>query len=144
MHSTVYLPKTKRYSYSRQWNLSELWRLSEDFPIKAVPVSDLWDEMYSKVWCWQNEDEVINNQFFLHHMKRVLDADLNYPIILSEENYIFDGVHRLMKCKLYNIETINCVQFTKDPISMSHRPNADLEFLQKLQQARKNYLKKTY
>ena len=115
MSSTVYLPKTKLYPYPRQWNLSDLWRLSENFPLKEVLVSELWDKRYSKVWCWQNEDEEMNNEFFLHHMQRVLYADLNYPIILSEEDYIFDGVHRLMKCKHLEIEKIKCVQFTKDP-----------------------------
>jgi hypothetical protein len=141
MSSTVYLPKTELYPYSRQWNLLDLWRLSEDLPITEMSVSKLWDDMYSKVWCWQNEDEVINNEFFLHHMKRVLDADLNYSIILSEENYIFDGVHRLMKCKYLEIETVSCVQFTKDPLSNSDQ--SELEFLKKLQKSRKAFSERT-
>jgi hypothetical protein len=141
MNSTVYLPETKLYPYARQWRLSELWKLSENLPVKKVAVSDLWDGMYSKVWCWQNEDEVVNNEFFLHHMKRVLDADLNYSIILSEENYIFDGVHRLMKCKHLGIEAVNCVQFTKDPLSNSDQ--SELEFLKKLQKSRKAFSERT-
>jgi hypothetical protein len=136
MPSTVYLPKTKLYHHSRQWNLSELWELSESFEIKSMPVSELWDKRYHAVWCWRQEYEEINNQFFLHHMQRVLSADLNYPIILSEENYIFDGVHRLMKCKHLNIKHINYRKFTKDPTSKLIKP--ELDFLQKLKESRKN------
>jgi len=115
MSSTVYFPKTDKYPYTRQWNLEDIWKSTKDFQKKKILVSNLWDARYAQEWCWQHEDETINNKFFLHHMKRVLTADLSYPIILSEENLIFDGVHRLMKAKHLGLEYIDCVQFTKDP-----------------------------
>ena len=113
--STVYFPATNKYSTTRQWDLKYIWELSESLPVEEIDVQVLWDRRYGKAWCWQHEDEVINNDFFLHHMQRVMDANLSYPIILSEEGYIFDGVHRLMKCKYLGIEKINCVKFIKDP-----------------------------
>jgi hypothetical protein len=116
MTNTVYLPATKIYSTARQWNLKQLWEASENLQVKTIQVSKLWESRYKNVWCWQHEEEILNNEFFLHHMERVLNADLNYPIILSEENYIFDGVHRLMKAKHLNLEYIQCKQFKKDPI----------------------------
>lgn len=115
MASTVYFPETKLYPYKRTWHLNKIWRLSEPLKKQKIKVSELWDERYSKAWCWQHEDEELNNLFFLHHMRRVLNADLNYPIILSEEKLIFDGVHRLVKAKHLNLEYIDCVQFKKDP-----------------------------
>jgi hypothetical protein len=115
MLSTVTLPKTKKYHYARQWNLKDIWHLSKDLPVSKIPVSELWDTRYSKVFCWQLNAEEITNDFFLHHLERVLDADLSYPIILSEDNYILDGVHRLMKCKHLSIEHINYVKFQTDP-----------------------------
>ncbi len=33
-------------------------------------------------------------------MKRVLNTDLNYPIILNEEGFIMDGWHRVTKALL--------------------------------------------
>ena len=115
MSSTVYFPVTKNYPQPRQWDLKHIWKLSEYLVVEEIDPSTLWDERYAKAWCWQHEDETLNNEFFLHHMQRVMDADLNYPIILSEENYIFDGVHRLVKCKLLGIDKIRCVKFQKDP-----------------------------
>ena len=117
MLSTVTLPKTNRYHYERNWNLDDIWALSENLPVSKINVSELWDTRYSKVFCWQLHGEEMTNEFFLHHLERVLNADLSYPIILSEENYILDGVHRLMKCKHLGIEKINYVKFTKDPLS---------------------------
>ena len=117
MSQTVYLPTTNKYPEPRTWTLDTLWELSNHLEIKQIKVSELWDNRYKNAWCWQHEDEVINHQFFLHHMRRILNADLNYPIILSEENYIFDGVHRLMKAKHLELEYISYVQFKKDPPS---------------------------
>ncbi len=113
--STVYFPKTKLYPYERTWNLDQIWDASSSLEVFQVKVNTLWDNRYKNAWCWQHEDEVLNNQFFLHHMRRVLNSDLNYPIILSEEDLIFDGVHRLVKAKHLDLKYINCVKFKKDP-----------------------------
>ena len=55
-------------------------------------------------------------------MERVLNADLSYPIILSEENLIFDGVHRLVKAKHLGLEYIQYVKFEKDPENLLPKP----------------------
>lgn len=115
--STIYFPSTEHYPNTRQWHLATIWTLAEPLPACEMEVALLWDQRYAEAWCWQHEDEVLNNKFFLSHMQRVMDADLSYPIILSEEDYIFDGVHRLMKAKFLNMKTISCVKFKKDPES---------------------------
>ena len=117
MNCTVTLPKTNNYPYERNWDLQNVWDLSQAFEIKEIEVVKLWDERYSKVFCWLDENEEITNLFFLHHLKRIMSADLEYPIILSEERYILDGVHRLMKAKYLGVKKIKYVQFNKDPMS---------------------------
>lgn len=117
MSSTVYFSKTNKYPYERQWDLQQIWDSTKNFEVKEIKVSKLWDDRYKEAWCWQHEGEIINNLFFLHHMKRVLNADLSYPIILSEENLIFDGVHRLMKAKHLGLEYIKYVKYEKDPVA---------------------------
>jgi disulfide oxidoreductase YuzD len=115
-NTTVYFPITNKYPYKRKWDLSLIWEKSKYFTVQKIKVSELWNTRYSKAWCWQHENETINNEFFLHHLERVMSADLNYPIILSEENLIFDGVHRLMKAKYLGMQYINYVKFSKDPL----------------------------
>ena len=119
MNMTVTLPPTKKYNHDRQWDLLKIWDVTKNFEVKEISVNELWDERYSKAFCWLHQEEEITNLFFLHHMKRVLKADLDYPIILSEENYILDGVHRLMKAKHLGIKKIKYVQFEKDPTSQN-------------------------
>ena len=117
MTATVTLPSTKRYPHKRIWNLDYIWQASESLEEGIIDVDSLWENRYSKAWCWQHNDEIINNEFFLHHLERVMNADLTYPIILSEENYILDGVHRLMKAKYLGYAGIKFVKFKKDPIT---------------------------
>lgn len=119
MSSTIYFPKTELYPYERQWRLQDIWNQTENFEVKQIEVSELWDNRYKNAWCWQHEDETIDNLFFLHHMRRVLNANLDYPIILSEENLIFDGVHRLMKAKHLDLKYIKYVKYSKDPLPIS-------------------------
>ena len=115
MNSTITLPKTNNYPRQRNWDLKTIWQLSEVLEVDEIEVDYLWDERYSEAFCWLHEDEKITNSFFLHHLERIISADLTYPIILSEERYILDGVHRLMKARHLGIKKIKYVQFKKDP-----------------------------
>ena len=112
------LPSTRIYKTPRRWLVKTLWLESEKMEIYQQDVEVLW-ERYKKIFCWSLYGEEINHDFFLEHMERVLNADLNCPIILSEENYIMDGVHRLLKSKHLNKTTIKCVKFKKDPKPIS-------------------------
>lgn len=111
------LPSTKNYKHPRRWLVSELWKQSNEIQPYEIKIENLW-ERYKKIFCWNLYGEQINHEFFLEHMERILTADLNYPIILSEEEYIMDGVHRLLKCKYLKKDTILCVKFKKDPLSI--------------------------
>lgn len=62
--------------------------------------------------CWRPIDNVFK---FAIKMKRVLDANLDYPIILSDEGYIMDGHHRIVKALIENRPTIKAVRFDKNP-----------------------------
>lgn len=119
MNSTVFLPPTKKYPNPRMWDLNYIWRSSSDLYVSSISVDMLWNEMYSNIYVWLDKNEEITNNHFLHHFERVLDADMNYPIILSEENYILDGVHRLVKAKHLGWETIACKKFLVDPTPIS-------------------------
>ena len=49
------------------------------------------------------------------HMKAVLDADMDRPIILDEDGEIMDGRHRLMRALLEGRATIKAVRFPENP-----------------------------
>lgn len=48
-------------------------------------------------------------------MKHVLEADMQYPIILDEDGWIIDGRHRVCKALLEGHETIKAVRFEVNP-----------------------------
>jgi hypothetical protein len=52
---------------------------------------------------------------FVSHMKAVMDADLEYPIILDEDGYVMDGRHRIAKALFEGKETIKYVRFEETP-----------------------------
>lgn len=49
------------------------------------------------------------------HLKRIQDADLDHPIILSDRGCIMDGLHRLAKAILMHHESIKVIQFSLTP-----------------------------
>ena len=52
---------------------------------------------------------------FVAHMKKVMDADLEYPIILDDEGYVMDGRHRIAKAILEGRDSIKYVRFDETP-----------------------------
>lgn len=58
------------------------------------------------------EDTLIS---FIEHCRDTMNADLSFPIILSPENTILDGKHRLAKTILNDIEYIKAVRFKEMP-----------------------------
>lgn len=96
-------------SEGRSWTVDRLIELSKDLPIKSVPVNSFneWRE-----WQW---DQNLTLTDFLAHMRRVLDADLAFPIILSSDGHIMDGCHRLVKARLNGDTMILSKQFETDP-----------------------------
>jgi len=47
---------------------------------------------------------------FAYQMKRVMDADLNYPIIQAPDGWIMDGLHRIVKAIMEGKATIKAVR----------------------------------
>lgn len=58
--------------------------------------------------------DVINNkENYMDEYKRILNANLNFPIIVSYDGNIIDGIHRLSKAYLNNIKYIKAYIFDK-------------------------------
>ena len=80
-------------------------------PVVSVKVSDYTDTLDYDGWGESNSEgskysakDVLNNpKKYRDEMRRINDADLTYPIIISDcgdKKYIVDGVHRLTKATL--------------------------------------------
>jgi hypothetical protein len=51
----------------------------------------------------------------VEHMKLTEEADLSFPIILSQDGDIMDGRHRVAKAAWQGRTEIEAVQFERDP-----------------------------
>jgi len=93
------------------WDVSRLVRLSRTFPVKQVALSAIreLDEAY---WF---ETGVPDCRAVALHAKLIMETDLSYPIILSSNGRIMDGMHRVCKALLEGRLTIAAVQFAVDP-----------------------------
>ena len=49
------------------------------------------------------------------HARLMLDSDLAFPIILSNDGRVMDGMHRVCKALLENRTEIDAVRFVHDP-----------------------------
>jgi len=109
------------------WKVPRLIELSRDLPVQEVYLEDLpvWEPEMDG-WGIRGLDDFVGN------MQRVLDADLSYPIILSAEGWVMDGMHRIAKAKLQGFTTIKAVRFPVNPLPDSVRTDLEPETVSSL------------
>ena len=93
----------------RKYEVHEAIRRARDLPVKELRI----DELYIS-YCNPAHDTLRD---FVAHIKAVLEADLNFPILLNEDGACIDGRHRICKALLEGHETIKAQRFETDPVS---------------------------
>lgn len=95
------------------WDVARLLRLSADLPRRAVPLEEIreLDETY---W-FGDEGDRPTCRAVAEHARLALAADLRYPIILSSDGRVMDGMHRVVKAYLEGRPTVVAVQFAQTP-----------------------------
>jgi len=102
-----------QHTYSsggKTWRVERLWRLAKDLTPYKMPLGYFARELDN--WHWEHE---ITLNTFIGHLKRVADADLLCPIILSAEGDVMDGMHRLTRSAYIGVEWIWVVRFPVTP-----------------------------
>lgn len=91
------------------WRAPDLWAASEGLPVREVPVAALMPLL--EQWFWGRLESLLE---FAEHMERVRNADLDWPIILSQDGELMDGAHRLVKAYLQG-GFVKVVRFEQNP-----------------------------
>jgi hypothetical protein len=94
------------------WDVDKLIEKSKDLPRIPVLLADI-KELDETFW-YNGSDSKPTVRSIVDHINLVNDVDLKYPIILSKEGRIMDGMHRVAKALLAGHEEILAVKFTKD------------------------------
>jgi hypothetical protein len=95
------------------WSVPRLWELARDLPVTSMDLQALASELDSV--CWFDEEELPTVRAVALHAKRIFEADLDYPILLSASGHVMDGMHRLAKAAMLGRERIAVVRFEVDP-----------------------------
>lgn len=93
------------------WDVDRLVQRSSILSRKRIPLSAIRE--LDRVW--SGEDEPPTWRTMLAHMKLIEEADLSFPIILSADGDVMDGMHRVAKAVLQGRQEIEAVQFEDDP-----------------------------
>lgn len=93
------------------WDVDRLVELSSHLPRKRVPLSEIQELTED----WFGADERPTWLAMIDHMRLIEQADLSFPIILSANGAVMDGMHRVAKAALQGRVVIEAVQFDEDP-----------------------------
>ena len=95
-----------------EWDVERLWALAEDLPTIEIPIEKIWglDQV-----TWFGPDHQPTVRSVATHAKRILNCDLSYPAILTEDWRVFDGMHRIARQLLDGCETIKVKRFEVNP-----------------------------
>ncbi len=95
------------------WDVDRLVELAADLTPVDVPLSAI-RELDEPFWYGLDGDKATCRSVALH-AKLMDETDLSYPIILSRDGGVMDGMHRVCKALTRGKETISAVQFRQDP-----------------------------
>lgn len=95
------------------WDVDRLVTLTKNFQRQQVRLHAI-REIDENFWFGGKNDEP-TCRAIVEHIRLIEEADLSYPIILSSDGRVMDGMHRVIKALLKDQETIEAVQFHQDP-----------------------------
>jgi hypothetical protein len=96
----------------RAWDIDRLVMLTKGLPTIQVPLGAIGelDEPY-----WYDHGYIPTCRNVAEHARLINEADLAFPIILSSDGRVMDGMHRVAKAATEGHDTISARQFAQDP-----------------------------
>lgn len=107
---------TNSYTHNKVvYSIPALWKLSEDFTVKSLPIPSPDVDNYMEAYTWgggKSPRRVLKACDNSHgHMVRILSADLKYPIVLAPNFGVIDGLHKIAKAVHTGESSIAYVKF---------------------------------
>ncbi|HEY2874105.1 MAG TPA: hypothetical protein VGJ56_19425 [Reyranella sp.] len=94
------------------WDVDRLVELTEPLPVVQVPLAAIreLDEAY-----WFDHGYAPTCRAVAEHARLIDEADLRYPIILSADGGVMDGMHRVAKALIQKVDRLPAKRFVQDP-----------------------------
>lgn len=100
-------------------------------PVIKVPIEDFESQLKEKVWGEVSPIDVIKNMQnnkYKEDTKKIYDANLTYPIILTGKHTVVDGYHRISKAYLDDKKFVSAYVFDS-ALMNKFIVNKDLDFV---------------
>ena len=96
----------------RAWDVDRLVRLASNLPVQKVSITEISeiDEPY-----WFDGKNRVNCREIAEHAVLIEKADLGFPIIMSSDRRVMDGMHRVLKALNEGRSTVDALIFVDDP-----------------------------
>ena len=93
----------------RAWDVDRLVSLNKDLVPELVSIADIreLDEAY-----WGG---AMTCREVAEHARLIQEADPSFPVILSSDGRIMDGMHRVLKATMEGRSHVPAVRFRSDP-----------------------------
>jgi hypothetical protein len=95
------------------WDVDRLVELTRGFPRIRVSLNAI-REIDEPHW-FSGGPQDATCRAVMEHARMINEADLQFPIILSSEGRVMDGMHRVLKALLSGLANIEAVRFERDP-----------------------------
>lgn len=112
--------KQRHQFQGKIWDVKGLVEIAKTLPVFEKPLSEIRAIALNAAFPNANKMSYIE---FAYHCKVAMEADLDFPIILSEDGRLMDGQHRLLKALITGEHSIKVVQFVMDPMPDEYTDN---------------------
>lgn len=111
------MPTPEKHSYPvpggrAYWLTERLWAEAEGQSVQLVPIAQIVEFEQD---CWFAGRHAPTCRAVAEHTRRILAADLSYPVILAADGHLMDGGHRIAKAWLEGRTEIAAVRFAVTP-----------------------------
>lgn len=94
------------------WDVHRLVRLVKSLSEQQLLLAQVLelDESY-----WDDGEQRMTCRQVVDHARLIAEADLSFPVILSSDGRVMDGMHRIGRALLEGRDSVAAVRFVEDP-----------------------------
>jgi hypothetical protein len=95
------------------WSVHRLVEASSTLTSERVPLAAI-RELDEPFWTG-GENQKLTCREIVDHTRLILESNLAFPVILSSNGRVMDGMHRVCKALLQGLDHVEAVRFNDDP-----------------------------
>ncbi|REE68746.1 hypothetical protein A8990_13611 [Paenibacillus taihuensis] len=97
------------------WDVEKLWELSKNLPVHIIMIDSI-KELDQDCWFADSKNTSVPTiRNVALHCQRIINANMDYPILLCSDGQLIDGGHRIAKALIDGKSEINAIYITLPP-----------------------------